>query len=165
MGDYANECTEPKKKKDSGSAEGTANVIIGADSDESDGLDEFMFVNKAEEEDSDGISNHYDHMCDAVDFEGFTFHQATKCVNPKWILLDSQSTTDIFNNVYFLSNIHKSGRSLTTHCNAGIRRVTLVGTLRNYGKVWYCKDAIANIISLAKVKERYPVKYDSKQGN
>jgi hypothetical protein len=54
---------------------------------------------------------------------------------------------------------------MTIHCNAGSRRVTLVGTLRNYGEVWYCKDAIANILSLAKVKERYPVKYDSKQEN
>jgi hypothetical protein len=123
-----------------------------------------MFVNQAEEEDSDGISNHYDHMFDA-DFEGFTFHQAARCGNIKWIFLDSQSTTDIFSNADFLSNIHESGRSMTIHCNAGSRHVTLVGTLRNYGEVWYCKYAITNILSLAKVKERYPVKYDSKQGN
>jgi hypothetical protein len=90
MGHYTNECSEPKKENDSGYTEGTANVIIGADSDPYDGLDEFMFINQAEDEDSDGISNHYDHMCDAVDFEGFTFHQAARCVNPKWIWLDSQ---------------------------------------------------------------------------
>jgi hypothetical protein len=54
---------------------------------------------------------------------------------------------------------------MTIHCNDGSRRVTLVGTLRNYGEVWYCKDVIANILSLAKVKERYPVKYDSNHGN
>jgi hypothetical protein len=105
------------------------------------------------------------HMFDAVDFEGFTFHQAARYVNPKCILLDSQSTTDIFNNADLLSNIHESGRSMTIHCNASSRRVTLIGTLRNYGEVWYCKDAITNILSLAKVKEQYPVKYDSKQGN
>jgi hypothetical protein len=95
-----------------------------------------MFVNQAEDEDSDGIINHYNHMCDAVDLEGFTVHQVAKYVNPKWILLDSQSTTDIFNNAYLLSNIHESRRSMTIHCNAGSRRVTLVGTLRNYGEVW-----------------------------
>jgi hypothetical protein len=104
-------------------------------------------------------------MCDAVDFEGFNFHQAVRCVNPKWILLESQSTTDILNNSDLLSNIHESEQSMTIHCNAGSRRVTLVGTLRNYGEVWYCKDAIANILSLVKVKEQYTVKYESKQGN
>jgi hypothetical protein len=39
------------------------------------------------------------------------------------------------------------------------------GTLRNYGRVWYSKDAIANIQSLSNVKARHPVRYDSDSGN
>jgi hypothetical protein len=37
--------------------------------------------------------------------------------------------------------------------------------LRNYGTVWYSKDAIANIMSLSNVKEKYPVRYESQAGN
>jgi hypothetical protein len=102
---------------------------------------------------------------DAVDFEGFTFHQFSKCVNPKCILLDSQSTTDIFYNTSILSNIHESCGSIIIHCNAGVPKVTKVGNLKNYGEVWYCKDAIANILSLAKMSKQYPVKLDSAVGN
>jgi hypothetical protein len=32
-------------------------------------------------------------------------------------------------------------------------------------KVWYSKDIIVNIISISRVKERYPVIYDSRNGN
>jgi hypothetical protein len=39
-----------------------------------------------------------------------------------------------------------------------------VGTLKNYGEVWFNKDAITNILSLSCVKERYPVKYDYDEG-
>jgi hypothetical protein len=40
-----------------------------------------------------------------------------------------------------------------------------VGTLKNYGEVWFSENAIANIILLSRVKERYPVKYDITAGN
>jgi hypothetical protein len=33
------------------------------------------------------------------------------------------------------------------------------------GEVWFSENAIANILSLSRVKERYPVKYDSTAGN
>jgi hypothetical protein len=96
----------------------------------------------------------------------FSFHQGgSKYVDPNWILLDSQSTADIFCNPALLSNIRDAGKSIKVHCNAGTSIVTQVGTLKNYGEVWFNKKAIANILSLAKVKERYPVHYDSENGN
>jgi hypothetical protein len=39
-----------------------------------------------------------------------------------------------------------------------------VGTLKNYSEVWFNKDVITNILSLSRVKERYPAKYDSDEG-
>jgi hypothetical protein len=111
------------------------------------------------------IFSDYDHVYDAVDFECFTFHQSSNCLNPKWILLDSQSTADIFCNAALLSDIHESGRWINIHCNAGVRQVTKVGTLKNYGEVWYFEDAIASILSLAKMSKRYPVKFNSVNGN
>jgi hypothetical protein len=37
--------------------------------------------------------------------------------------------------------------------------------MKNYGEVWYNKKEIANIHTLSRIKERYPVKYDSLNKN
>jgi hypothetical protein len=95
----------------------------------------------------------------------YTFHQSRAHVNPDWILLDNQSTTDIFCNKALLTNISDSKKIILIHHNAGNRRVYQVGTLNNYWEVWNNEFAIANILSLSKVNKRYPVKYDSTSGN
>jgi hypothetical protein len=45
--------------------------------------------------------------------------------------------------------------------------VTQVSTLKDYRDVWYNTKAIANILylSLARVKENYPARYNSDEGN
>jgi hypothetical protein len=84
----------------------------------------------------------------------FSFHlRGSKYVNPNWILLDSQSTSDIFCN---LNNICRAGKSIKVHCNTGSSIITQKGTLKNYAEVWYNAKGIANILSLAKVKNRSP---------
>jgi hypothetical protein len=82
-----------------------------------------------------------------------------------WILLDNQSTVDIFA-TKLLSNIREHSNSMDIHCNAGITSTRLIGELRGYGTIWYNPTGIANILSLAKAKERgYWVTFDSAEGN
>jgi len=74
-------------------------------------------------------------------YEGFEFlHNDVVCSTqdkagiPKtWILLDSQSTVDVFSNPRLLTNICKSKIMLMLHCNAGKAIVTKKGDLRGYG--------------------------------
>jgi hypothetical protein len=46
-----------------------------------------------------------------------------------WILLNNQSTVDVFHNKKLLSNIWKSDSVMKIHCNAGVTATNLVGDL------------------------------------
>jgi hypothetical protein len=131
MGHYANECmssTEPNK------IEGATMLV----------MEEALQLESALDRDTD-----YDSTGE------FSFHQEkSKYANPRWILLDSQSTADIFCNPTLMTNIRDAGKSIKLHCNAGTSIVTQVGMLKSHGEVWFSSNTIANILSLAKVKEK-----------
>ena len=78
-----------------------------------------------------------------------------------WVLLDNQSTVDVFFNAALLENIHDSDLSLDIHCNAGVSTVNKIGNFPGYGVVWYHPGGIANILSLGRVKDKYQVTFDS----
>lgn len=79
--------------------------------------------------------------------------------------LDSMSTVDIFGDERLLTNIRRATTSMRIVCNAGSLIVTQIGTFSGYGDVWYHSHAIANILSLRNVQERYHVSFDSCNGN
>ena len=54
-----------------------------------------------------------------------------------WMLLDSQSTVDVFFNADLLETNHKSVTTLTIRCNAGVKSTNWKGHLPDYGWVWY----------------------------
>ena len=78
----------------------------------------------------------------------------------EWILLDSQSTTDAYSNPDLLRDIHEVKGSLTIHTQAGKAVTKLRGTVPGYGKVWYCPNGIANILSLANVAKTHTVTFN-----
>jgi hypothetical protein len=76
---------------------------------------------------------------------GLLFHQV-HAIPSTWVLLDNQSTVEVFCNGSFLENIRESTDSMSIQWNAGTITTNLVGDLPAYGEVWYHPNGIANIL-------------------
>jgi Zinc knuckle len=136
-GHYANECPNDKES-------GTTMLMNGNEMEEPSSHIQFQFLQHSNE---------------------YVFHKQNNyhhSIPKTWILLDNQSTIDVFSNPQLLQNIHEVKHHLDIHCNAGITSTNLKGDLPGYGTVWYHPKGIANILSLSRVKENgYRVTYDS----
>ena len=77
------------------------------------------------------------------------------------ILLDLQSTISVFKNAEMLSNIRRSSYVLRALTNGGYQDSNMVGDFPNLGKVWYNRESIANILSLAEVRKVCRITMDS----
>jgi hypothetical protein len=82
-------------------------------------------------------------------------------IDPTWILLDSQSTISVFRNANMLTNVRKSDHILRALTNGGHQDSDMIGDFPNLGEVWYNRDSIANILSLADVRKVCRVTMDS----
>ena len=78
-----------------------------------------------------------------------------------WILLDSQSTVCVFRNKEFLRNIRPSTTPLMVHTSCGVQTSHMVGDFSNFSMVWYNPHLLANILSLAHVRQRCRVTMDT----
>jgi hypothetical protein len=78
------------------------------------------------------------------------------------ILLDSQSTMDLFFNAALVSKTHKSTTRMRLKRNGGTMVVTRKATMPGYNKdVWFSTRVITNIITLSNFIQQYRVTYDS----
>lgn len=93
--------------------------------------------------------------------------QAPGTINRLRILLDNQSTCNVFVNAQFLQSIRPAPNNteMHIHCDAGTIICQTVGDLSGFGTVWYHSKGIANVLSLGKVKDIYRVTYNSKHEN
>ena len=88
------------------------------------------------------------------------------CIPDTWILLDNQSTCDIFKTKKLLRNIRQVPHPIKVHTSAGTATTDLQGDLPGYDRpVWYHPNGIANVLSLKNVRQSSRVTYDSDQGN
>jgi hypothetical protein len=193
-GHYTTDCPRPKKQGQTGEQLLTAGMESGESDKEftyDDKWDSFTFVTNGEpntEPDSDSgakadafTTDDEWTMCNdnRINFvfvnngapqprsvgAAFTVDKESR-IPRSWILLDNQSTVDVFHNESLLkrTRVRKNGHK-DIHCNAGVTSTNLVGDLPGYGTVWYHPKGIANILSLNKVEEKYLVTYNSRDGN
>ena len=79
----------------------------------------------------------------------------------RWILLDNQSTCNIFCDRKHLTKIRDVDTPMHLTTNGGVLVVKLEGYLPGYGWIWYHPEAITNILSLSHVKKKWSITYDS----
>ena len=101
-----------------------------------------------------------------TNYGGLMFYQVTLGqsrghIKPTWVLLENQSTMDVFSNRRPLKNIRKLDRLLAIFSMGGRKTTNLQGDLPRYGTVWYHPGVIANILYLSKEENKYRVSYDS----
>ena len=87
----------------------------------------------------------------------FTLTQIKAKLKPTWILLDTQSSCDIFNNKDLLENIICNNQpSLKLYSNRNLFiKTNMKGTVRGYGSVWFHPDSLANILSFSNIKKNF----------
>ena len=72
------------------------------------------------------------------------------------IILDSQSTVDLFCNQALVKETYKSSISMRLKSNGGTMVVTHKAKMAGYHKnIWFSKRAIINIIALSNVIQQY----------
>ena len=78
-----------------------------------------------------------------------------------WITLDNGSTLSFFSNPQLVEDIRKTDKTLILATNAGVKDSNQEATVPGFGKVYYDKDAIANIFGFSDLKKKHRITYDS----
>jgi hypothetical protein len=79
------------------------------------------------------------------------------------ILLDSQSTMDLFCNPHLIKEVTKTTNVMNLQSNGGTMQIRHKASITGYHhQVWFSKFALTNIIALSNLIKQYRVTYDSR---
>ena len=140
----------PNKKKPNDEETGKNNLTIG--------------IHEGSENGDNTVSEGNYSFLTGVSLQGSNINKRYNGMK-NWILLDNQSTVDVFCNSKLLKKIWVNTTPMHIDTNGGRMTCTQKALLHGYGEVWYNKNAITNILSLKNVKDKYPVTYNSETGN
>ena len=73
-------------------------------------------------------------------------------IDENWLLLDSEATCNVISNTKLVRNIHTVPDACTIHGSSGSWDITLKGTMNGVGKAWVDPEGIANINTMAQLK-------------
>ena len=83
----------------------------------------------------------------------------------KVLLIDSQSTVDLFCDPSLCTEVYKTNGSMRLNSNGGNMRISQKAKVKGYFRdAWFDVRAITNIVALANVQEQYRVTCDSWSG-
>ena len=93
------------------------------------------------------------------------FCQRNRSIPTPYILMDNQSTFNVFYNPVLLCNIRASDYTLHLISNSGTVPINKKFDLLGCGPVWYHSKSIANILGLYNVydNDKYWIRYDSRE--
>ena len=77
------------------------------------------------------------------------------------ILIDTGSTTSVFNNPKMLLDIQKSNKTLRSYSNGGSQDSNWRGYLPGFFKVWLNVKSMLNILSFKEVRKRFRITVDT----
>ena len=87
---------------------------------------------------------------------------AREAIYPRLTILENNPTSDFFSKPQMVNNIcHYSGSYINIRCNTVKRCGTKEVTLKGYKEVWFDEGAITTILSFGRIREKYPVRYDT----
>ena len=107
---------------------------------------------------------------DSEPASGACFYQVSQHMNndaghlyPFWILLENQSTVQMFINRALLANTQDSDKPIDTYSSGGATHCSKSGTLKNTGEVNIHENGLANILSYANMRDKHNTTYNDVQ--
>ena len=100
---------------------------------------------------------------DSINYD-IVFKQSRGNLNPTRVLLDNQSTVNVFSNPDIVVTICETSREMHVYYNASKVIIWTVADWQDFVEVWLHCGGIANILSLALAKEMFRITYNSAMG-